>query len=685
MRCVVVAFGDVTVCYCSNCTKFVNDNLINNFVMEGDGDGTNGSSNKEAKPRVGGGLLPPDGYYGGSNAPSAYGEGRGRRGGRGRGRGRGRGGDRGRRGHGHNHGQTGGHEEDKKPQKEPLHALEPVEDKFISEEDVGITMFASTEAQGFRAIVKHLYSDFNVNEITQEGAVVRLGSAELPETERLALENRERIMAEVNEEAQYAKLSEEDKEVLGPLAFARVQKLARKHLDSKENSAPSDAVSIDASKMDKEGRTKLHRAIKGRFPHLETKTESEGGASVIKVYYRSPKDGSGIRRPAWPKDRPRYLEFTLYKQQMDQYEAVLSLSRLVSANKKRFAFAGTKDRRARTTQRATAAHVSATDLCAAVEKIWPAWKRGGEGKVAAVGDFKYVDKELHLGDLGGNRFEVVLRNVDGDGKAVDAAFEALREHGFVNYFGLQRFGTTNVPTSDVGLALIKEDWKGAIEIILKPRANEKPWLRAARECWWQYRNPHEALRRLGKSNWGTLEGCLLDGLKKCDFDSNPMGALDFLPTTMRSMYLHAYQSIVFNRVASERMRRFGTKVLQGDMYVEGEVSWKRASEKRDDGGKAAEDEEHDSDNDDDTSSEQEEAASNNVLTTTQAEKVDIFDVVLPLPGAKVSYPDNEMKAIYEAELAKDGLDFDTFAKANIKYKLRGDYRKLMAKVFNGIY
>ena len=38
-----------------------------------------------------------------------------------------------------------------------------------------------------------------------------------------------------------------------------------------------------------------------------------------------------------------------------------------------------------------------------------------------------------------------------------------QENGFINYFGQQRFGTdSTIKTSDIGLALIKENWQEAI-------------------------------------------------------------------------------------------------------------------------------------------------------------------------------------------------------------------------------
>ena len=67
---------------------------------------------------------------------------------------------------------------------------------------------------------------------------------------------------------------------------------------------------------------------------------------------------------------------------------------------------------------------------------------------------------------------------------------SLRDVGFINYFGMQRFGTSTVPTYDIGRyirvyvpshdvddgvlsvylrCLLHSDWQGAIDLILKPR------------------------------------------------------------------------------------------------------------------------------------------------------------------------------------------------------------------------
>jgi tRNA pseudouridine13 synthase len=49
-------------------------------------------------------------------------------------------------------------------------------------------------------------------------------------------------------------------------------------------------------------------------------------------------------------------------------------------------------------------------------------------------------KKLRPGDLQGNRFRIVLRDVTGDIKAIEANLQAVAARGVPNYFGAQRFG-----------------------------------------------------------------------------------------------------------------------------------------------------------------------------------------------------------------------------------------------------
>jgi len=56
-----------------------------------------------------------------------------------------------------------------------------------------------------------------------------------------------------------------------------------------------------------------------------------------------------------------------------------------------------------------------------------------------LGQSRHV-KKLRPGDLQGNRFHIVLRDVAGNHDAVEANLKAIASQGVPNYFGAQRFG-----------------------------------------------------------------------------------------------------------------------------------------------------------------------------------------------------------------------------------------------------
>lgn len=63
----------------------------------------------------------------------------------------------------------------------------------------------------------------------------------------------------------------------------------------------------------------------------------------------------------------------------------------------------------------------------------------------------------------------MLRNVTAPEDVVTEAVNAWETSGFVNYFGLQRFGTGVTPNHEVGIALLKNDWSGAIDLLVGPK------------------------------------------------------------------------------------------------------------------------------------------------------------------------------------------------------------------------
>uniref|UniRef100_A0A8C1S288 Pseudouridine synthase 7 n=1 Tax=Cyprinus carpio TaxID=7962 RepID=A0A8C1S288_CYPCA len=354
-------------------------------------------------------------------------------------------------------------EEESRGEDEEEQLEEEVEESFadmmkhgLSEPDVGILKFIS-EHKGFSGVLKERYSDFVVHEINKDGKVVVLDDLSVP------------AEAEVRSQT----LTEEQKQQLDELQLFK----------NKEGS-----VSIEVQEDSKEKRTLLHRAVKTLYPGLETKTEDREGKKFIVAYHAAGKTAlAAPRKHSWPKNRGSFCHFVLYKENKDTMDAINVLSKFLRVRPNMFSYMGTKDKRAVTVQEIAVLKISAERL-SHLNKCLMNLK---------LGNFSYKKWPLKLGELQGNHFTVVLRNISGSLEQVEQAMTSLRETGFINYYGMQRFGTTAVPTHRVGRAILQNNWKEVVDLILKPRPGaEKGYLVKCREEWARSQDPEAALKKL---------------------------------------------------------------------------------------------------------------------------------------------------------------------------------------------
>lgn len=192
----------------------------------------------------------------------------------------------------------------------------------------------------------------------------------------------------------------------------------------------------------------------------------------------------------------RVLQFVLYKENRTTSDALQQLASAASIPVAALRVAGTKDRRAITVQRCSwLLRESVAEPAAAAQQVARLLKINStsKGSRVRVGHLHWAAVPLRLGDSMGNRFSVVLRELalagpspcggggesgsgrsggggsggggnggGGDGEvealscACAAAVASVRACGFVNYFGLQRFGSgEGEPTHLAGAALLR--------------------------------------------------------------------------------------------------------------------------------------------------------------------------------------------------------------------------------------
>ncbi|ORY51522.1 pseudouridine synthase, partial [Rhizoclosmatium globosum] len=371
-----------------------------------------------------------------------------------------------------------------------------------------------------------------------------------------------------------------------------------------------------------------------------------------------------------------HLSFILYKENKDTMECLNQLARVTGTLSTAYTFAGTKDKRGVTVQKCSGYRVYQSKLEGAY--LGPGVKIGG---------FKYVKDRVNLGDLSGNEFVITLRDValatDHETetdipKILETSLTSLAESGFINYYGMQRFGTRNISTHQVGLAMLASSWETAVDIIMMPKGDEKPDFVAARNLWMEKRDYKECLKVFPRSC--IAERAILTAMQKSKRSDDYYGALQAIPRNLRLMYLHAVQSFVWNHAASERIRLYGNKVVKGDLVAKfNPLAQSNAS-------KVTPEDTGDAEAAEITAIEEHRQGRmievELVETDEQAATKSIEDLVLPLPGHAVKYPTNEIGEFYKSFMAKYGLDPHDMKRKQRETSLTGDYRRVIIKPKN---
>ncbi|TNN10357.1 Pseudouridylate synthase 7 isoform 2 [Schistosoma japonicum] len=401
------------------------------------------------------------------------------------------------------------------------------ESDTLQPNEVGITTFVQPLVKGFEAVLKNRWEDFIVREFRGHVYAKLTSLAPIPDP---APE-----VADFNTE-----------EKLGAY-MSELRSLNRGDSEMLKFKAPDN----------KSDRTQIHQAIRSLFSSLESTTLKEDSENFIIVRRKNNIEAKGSRQPrrranGMAKNTP-YCHFVLYKEGKDTLSAIQVLSRFLHVGPNVFSYAGTKDRRAITTQFVTAKSINSKTL-----SLLNARLHG-----LRVGNFSYVSSPLFLGDLDGNQFVVVLRSVCAPRSVVETAINAWKCTGFVNYYGLQRFGHSSKSKSfEIGKYLICSKWADAVNLILKPTFADLPFLRKIKE---RYLQSGDAKGCADECPVG-IEKTLLLGISKY---GKTLNAIQMLPRNLRQLYVHSYQSFLWNHVASRRMAQQnpGSFYAQpGDLY-----------------------------------------------------------------------------------------------------------------------
>lgn len=192
-------------------------------------------------------------------------------------------------------------------------------------------------------------------------------------------------------------------------------------------------------------------------------------------------------------DEGEYAYFILKKKNYTTLRALQHIAGSLKIQLKRFGFAGTKDKNAVTEQVVSVRGVGRDRL----EKV--------NLKDIVIEFLGKGKNPVSLGDLEGNYFRIVVR---------DAEKEPEKLEKFRNLFGEQRFSRNN---AEVGKAIVEKDFENAANLIFE--------------------------------NDGDYEKEVKEHLQENPNDY--VGALKKIPRKILKMYVHAYQSLLWNKAAEK--------------------------------------------------------------------------------------------------------------------------------------
>ena len=497
-----------------------------------------------------------------------------------------------------------------------------------------------TPRSALHAEVKSRYSDFLVHEVAQDGAVVRLtrlwphelpappgaaAAAAAPRVDPLVL-----LEGIIGAEAAAAVRAlaappSASAPALEPVCVPLPEdRAARRSVHEAVRALSSGA--LDSDTLAQEGGQRcirISRPAKGGVKRARVEVSSEfaaGGAPGAEGGGGGGGSGgsggasaaaTGWRRNGWDASRLPYVRFVLHKVNMDSASAVRSLARALGCKEKAFSYAGTKDKRAATTQHMTLYRMEPERISRAARSV----------KGLALGDFAFCKEPLHLGQLWGNRFTITLRRLRrcspappgappaaaaaaaaaalaaADPPPVDAPYlhallAAWQAHDFrfVSYFGLQRFGGTAslgaspstaqappapaVPalrTHLVGRAILAQEWEAALRLLLSPRpaddsaeagaANAALAATAEGSCTLAQGLAGLAALPHYYTHFALEKKLLGEAVRRCNSAMPTLAGLGrpaalevllSIPPASRALYVHAYQSYLWNELASAR-------------------------------------------------------------------------------------------------------------------------------------
>lgn len=228
--------------------------------------------------------------------------------------------------------------------------------------------------------------------------------------------------------------------------------------------------------------------------------------------------------------------YRLTKRGIGTLEAVQAVARRWKLPRQSISFGGLKDRHAVTHQWLTVHRGPRRDL---------------KQESFSLTYHGQANRAFESSDITANRFRIVLRdmaaaNVSG----MAATAERVRQFGVPNYFDDQRFGSLGESGEFIAKPWCLGDYERAVWLAIADRnVHDRPRVRDEKDLLQQH-----------WGDWNRLAGKLTDsphrGLFRhlAEHPNDFRRAITFLPADLRSLYLAAFQSAIWNDLLAEWLR-----------------------------------------------------------------------------------------------------------------------------------
>jgi tRNA pseudouridine13 synthase len=243
--------------------------------------------------------------------------------------------------------------------------------------------------------------------------------------------------------------------------------------------------------------------------------------------------------------------FLLEKQEIDTFDATRRIAQKLGISLFEIGYAGLKDK-----------HAVARQYVSIPTKYNVQGLRMNSLVLSLVG---YSQKKIKIGDLLGNRFTIVVRDIEQkELPGVAQRTSAITVFGVPNYFDSQRFGSV-IDTSFIGKDVILKKYEHAVKQYLTRYQKSEP-------------KKIKDEKRMILSHWRTLEDVHVYNrtfatvIKEYLTTNDWCKAFQKIPAHLREMYVNAYQSFLWNECVKEILKKsIEKKKLYSVQYAVGSL------------------------------------------------------------------------------------------------------------------